>query len=86
MKKIFSIADANQDGLISFTEFFFFVTILSLPDLTVKTTFEHHGTDGRMNCDQFADFLFNHRKETKYGKKLNDKETILETRTVKATE
>ena len=30
--KVLHLADANDDGQISFTEFFFFVTVLQVPD------------------------------------------------------
>ena len=31
IKKVLALADANSDGKISFTEFFFFVSVLQLP-------------------------------------------------------
>ena len=39
---ILHLADADGDGTISFTEFFFFITILQLPDILIQKDFEKH--------------------------------------------
>jgi len=82
------LADPNGDGSISFTEFFFFITILQLPDPLLKESFELHCKDGckDLNADEFSKMLYDHRYNTKYGKKLQDKKTIIDSRNVRATE
>jgi hypothetical protein len=47
---ILSIADSNLDGVVSFPEFFFFITLLQLPDSLVYEEFRKYDpVNMRMN-------------------------------------
>jgi hypothetical protein len=78
--------DANNDGLISFTEFFYFITILFMPDDIIIANFKAYRGDNDITKSEFDEMLYNHRKDTKFGRKLSDKKTILVSRNVSATE
>lgn len=62
-----TIADVDKDGLISFTEFFFFVLVVQTPSKTIKADFKKAG--GKMNLQQMSNNLKNHRKKTQFGQK-----------------
>ena len=63
--KVLHLADANDDGQISFTEFFFFVTVLQVNDSQMKNDFDQKG--GKMTKDQFSKNMTAHRTKTKFG-------------------
>jgi len=48
----FKIADQNQDGLISFEEYLFFVTLLSIPEQSFKVAFRMLDVNDDGNVDQ----------------------------------
>ena len=50
---VLEVADVNKDGVIDFTEFFFFVTILQLPDDEVRRTFDEVGEEGVLTQEEF---------------------------------
>ena len=63
------MADSNNDGVISFPEFFFFITILQLPLGLVAQEFIKADTkEGRkMTQEQFSKALTRLRKKTVMG-------------------
>lgn len=62
---ILKVADANGDGVISFTEFFFFVTILQMPESLFEKEIEKHNPEGKtLTKDQFSQSLTLLRKNT----------------------
>ena len=66
---ILKVADSNNDGVISFPEFFFFITILQLPLGLVAQEFIKADTkEGRkMTQEQFSKALTRLRKKTVMG-------------------
>lgn len=64
-----TIADVDKDGMISFTEFFFFVLVVQTPSKVIKSDFKKCG--GKMNLQQMSSYLRTHRKKTEFGKKLD---------------
>jgi len=59
-------ADADGDNSISFTEFFFFITLKQMPHVVINQEFEKHG--GKMDAKSFSKMLTKHRKNTHFGK------------------
>lgn len=46
---IMHYADADNNGVISFTEFFFFMTIIQMPDKLLSPIFDAHDPKGKMS-------------------------------------
>jgi len=82
---ILHFADADGDGTISFTEFFFFITLLQLPDEFMALNFTKY-EGNKMTADDFSKTLTKHRKQTKFGKKITVNNIIMDGRNVKARE
>ena len=86
ISQVLHYADADNDGTISFTEFFFFTLILQLPASIIDkdyTRFEGK----KMTSEQFSNALRKHRHNTKFGKKLAEKPSlVLDGRNVKASD
>jgi hypothetical protein len=60
---ILKVADSNDDGVISFPEFFFFVTILQIPSSLLANEFLKASPDtAKMTKDQFSSTLTKLRK------------------------
>jgi hypothetical protein len=75
-------ADADNNGVISFTEFFFFMTIIQLDDRVVKSLFE----DDKMDPQEFTKQLTALRRRTKFGANQKDNAgNLLDSRHVKAS-
>lgn len=51
-KRLFQLVDLNGDGLISYHEYIFFMTMLSLPPSRFKVAFEMFDLDGNGSLDQ----------------------------------
>jgi len=85
VNKVLHYADADGDGIISFTEFFFFVTVLQLPETIIEKDFKKVD---KMDEATFSRCMTTHRKKTKFGSKLqeNSQLAVLESRNVKAKE
>ena len=66
---ILKVADSNNDGVISFPEFFFFITILQLPIGLIAQEFARvDQKEGRkMTLEQFSKSLTKLRKKTIMG-------------------
>lgn len=62
-----TIADTDKDGMISFTEFFFFVLVCQTASKVIKSDFKKTG--GKMNISQLSKCLREHRKKCEFGKK-----------------
>ena len=83
---ILHYADADNDGTISFTEFFFFITLLQMPERLIGYDFQNM-PDGLMTSEQFSSTLTKHRRRTKFGKKLmENNKKVVDARNVKARE
>lgn len=65
INKVLQFADSNNDGKISFTEFFFFVSVLQLPKKHVQEDFQKLG--GKMTREEFSADMTKHRRATKFG-------------------
>ncbi len=84
--EVLKLVDVNQDGLIDFPEFIFFITILQLPEGEVRNVFaKKGGEDHTLNKQQFAEELTNLRKCTLVGKKQQNK-TLLDARHISSGE
>lgn len=55
INKVLHIADVDGNGQISFTEFFFFVLLMTSTDRTIKSEFKKTG--GKMNMKQLVNSL-----------------------------
>lgn len=49
--EIFKLADTDGDGLISFSEYLFFITLLSIPEKQFKIAFQMFDLDGNGSVD-----------------------------------
>ena len=72
---ILKVADVDSDGVISFPEFFFFITILQLPDSILAKEFIKF--NNKMNKEQFSQTLTKLRKKTFLGGKQTNKSGIM---------
>ena len=65
----FKLFDTDGDGLISFPEYVFFITLLSLPESQVKSIFQQFDTDqsGELSRDEFISMMKVMRKSTIRG-------------------
>lgn len=71
---VLKVADANNDGVISFPEFLFFITILQLPiGLLAKEFAKCDPKDMKMDKSQFSKTLTRLRKKTLLGQKQTNK-------------
>jgi hypothetical protein len=72
---ILKVADSNNDGVISFPEFFFFITILQLPEGLIAKEFAR--AEGMsMSKEKFSTSLTRLRKKTITGQKSANKSKI----------
>ncbi|CDW75918.1 calciumbinding atopy-related autoantigen [Stylonychia lemnae] len=84
---ILKVADSNGDGVISFPEFFFFITILQMPLGLIHKEFTKHVKEGgKMNQDEFSKTLTTLRKKTLLGTKQINKGMVPDARLISATE
>ncbi|TNV81655.1 hypothetical protein FGO68_gene3874 [Halteria grandinella] len=84
---VLKVADANGDGVISFPEFLFFITLLQLPiGLLAKEFAKVDAKEMKMNRDQFTKTFTNLRKKTLLGQKQTNKSGILDARNISAKE
>ena len=82
--ELLTMIDADDSGLIEFTEFFFFILLLQVPMSTVRKQFKKH-TDGKMNAEEFSKMLRKLRHRTATGQKQVDT-VALDSRQVSATD
>lgn len=66
----FNFFDTDGDGLISFPEYIFFITLLSLPESRVKSTFQEFDLDGSGGLcrDEFIQMMKTMRRSTSLGR------------------
>ena len=84
---VLRVADSNNDGVISFPEFFFFITILQMPLGLLAKEFQKRDPDGvKMNKEQFSHALTDLRKKTLLGNKQINKGIVPDARLTSATE
>lgn len=65
INKIMNYADMDKDGLITFSEFFFFVLVVQTPEAMIKADFKKCG--GKMSLQQMSKYLTLHKKKTQFG-------------------
>lgn len=84
--KVLHLADADADGVISFTEFFFFMTVLQLPPEIVHKDFHAH-EGHKMTKEEFSKCMTRHRRNTKFGANQKDSGSLghMDSRHVKAS-
>lgn len=63
--QVMHIADVDEDGRISFMEFFFFVLVSQTPSRLIKADFTRAG--GCLNAAQLSKTMSRHRKRTTFG-------------------
>ncbi len=72
------MADSNNDGVISFPEFFFFITILQLPESLVYQEFSRADPkDLKMTKERFTETLTKLRHQTLLGKKQTNQSKVI---------
>jgi hypothetical protein len=72
------VADSNNDGVISFPEFFFFITILQLPESLVYQEFSRADPkDLKMTKERFTETLTKLRHQTLLGKKQTNQSKVI---------
>lgn len=76
--------DADRDGTISFTEFFFFLVLLQIPPSRLRRVTKKY-PDGKLTKAQVSEVLRELRKSTQAGQKQQGK-TKIDARAIKATE
>ena len=66
--EIFKLVDANKDGQISFTEFFFFMLLLQIPPAKLRKRFKKFPGE-KMTKEEFSVQIREMRKNSAIGKK-----------------
>lgn len=66
--RLLSIVDADRDGTISFTEFFFFLVIYQIEPLRIRRVWKKF-PDGKMPLEKASETLRYLRKQTQAGNK-----------------
>lgn len=68
--EFFNLFDTDGDGLISFPEYIFFITLLSLPESRVTSTFQEFDLDGSggLSRDEFIEMMKTMRRSTSRGR------------------
>ncbi|OMJ83050.1 hypothetical protein SteCoe_16081 [Stentor coeruleus] len=65
---IIKAVDANRDGKVSFSEYFFFIVLLSTPAKELKRMFEVKG--GKLNMGKFLEVMLEAKNKSPQGKRL----------------
>ena len=81
------LVDVDNDGTISFTEFFFFLVLLQIPEQKLRRmiNLKYKETGGKMTRDQASEMLHEIRKSSGAGKRSTNK-AALDARQIKATD
>ena len=74
----------NNDGQISFTEFFFFMLLLQIPSAKLRKRFKKY-PEGKMTKEEFSVEIRELRKTSSAGKKQQN-QVALDARAIKASE
>jgi hypothetical protein len=64
------LTDADRNGQIGFTEFYFFVLLLQTHKKTIRQDFKKFG--GKMNAKQFSTNLTAHRRKNHFARKQSN--------------
>lgn len=85
--KMLKLVDVDNDGTISFTEFFFFLVLLQIPEQKLRRmiNLKYKETGGKMTRDQASETLREIRKLSGAGKRSQNK-AALDARLIKATD
>ncbi|CAL1358957.1 unnamed protein product [Linum trigynum] len=67
--KFFMLFDTNNDGLISFPEYIFFVTLLSIPESSFHVAFKmfDHNNNGEIDIEEFKRVMGLMRSQSRQG-------------------
>lgn len=76
---VFELADANRDGRISFSEYMFFVILVSTGNKLVKQLFDEHG--GALNREEFVLMMKDAKEANSMGKQTT-KANLVDPRSV----
>lgn len=85
LPSIIKIVDADNDGTISFTEFFFFLVLLQISVKDLKKAFDDF-EGGKMHRDKASETLRKIRKQTQSGKKQQNTSARIESRAISASD
>ena len=80
---VLKVADSNNDGVISFPEFFFFITILQLPLGIIQKEF---AKKPKMTKEELSSALTHLRKNTLLGHKQTNRGFVPDARLISAKE
>lgn len=75
---VFKLADANGDGKLSFSEYFFFIVLLSTGAKWFKRMFKENG--GAVTREQFIQIMIEAKKKSPQGKTQVDSKGVLDPR------
>ncbi|KAK3006056.1 hypothetical protein RJ639_016674 [Escallonia herrerae] len=72
--KFFMLFDTNNDGLISFAEYIFFVTLLSIPESSFSVAFKmfDHDNNGEIDKNEFKKVMALMRAQNRQGARQRD--------------
>ncbi|XP_071729579.1 calcium uptake protein, mitochondrial-like [Rutidosis leptorrhynchoides] len=72
--KFFMLFDTNNDGLISFAEYIFFITLLSIPESSFSIAFKMFDLDnnGKIDKEEFTKVMALMRSQHRQGSRLKE--------------
>lgn len=83
---MFKIIDVNGDGVLDFSEYFFFVVVLSLSNNLGKTLFNKVAVDGHCTKKQFTAMMNEAREFSAQGRKVVESGKMPDPRSTKSAE
>jgi len=81
---VFKMADGNGDGKMSFTEYFFFIVLLSTGASVVKPFFDSKG--GKVTKEQFMELMNQAKKTSNQGRSQVDSGSMIDPRSTNLSE
>lgn len=81
---VFKMIDANKDGLVSYSEFLFFIVLLSIDDGLIHDFFEDH--QGSINREQFSRLMNEARLQAPQVKNLVNVQSMIDPRSASFNE
>lgn len=82
--RVFKIIDVNGDGVLDFSEYFFFVVMLGLTNTVAKGLFEEYSVNGQCSKKQFSHLLNEARKMSNQGKQVTEAGALPDPRSTSA--